>query len=120
MVQMHTYWALPLAIMCTSVWKCPGHTAPCLQGVGERIAGRDMPKIVILNGSHDRETSACMAGQGPMGAADVVLAIQDSLNRRYTDCELTLPASAYVTAMLVPAGGDVHVDKRRLITLGVR
>lgn len=91
-----------------------------LQGVGERIAGRDMPKIVILNGSHDRETSACMAGQGPMGAADVVLAIQDSLNRRYTDCELTLPASAYVTAMLVPAGGDVHVDKRRLITLGVR
>ncbi|KAL0021300.1 hypothetical protein WJX77_000853 [Trebouxia sp. C0004] len=91
-----------------------------LQGVGERIAARDVPKIVILNGSHDRETSACMAGPGPMGAADVVLALQDCLNRRYTDTELSLPGDAYVTAMLVPAGGEVHVDKHRLTSLGVR
>ena len=78
-----------------------------LQGVGERIAARNIPKIVILNGSHDRETSACMAGPGPMGAADVVLALQDCLNRRYTDSELTLP-------------GEVQVDKDRLMSLGVR
>ncbi|DBA73157.1 TPA: hypothetical protein ACH3X2_010091 [Trebouxia sp. C0005] len=91
-----------------------------LQGVGERIAARDVPKIVILNGSHDRETSACMAGPGPMGAADVVLALQDCLNRRYTDMELNLPGDVYVTAMLVPAGGEVHVDKHRLTSLGVR
>ena len=55
-----------------------------------------------------------------MGAADVVLALQDCLNRRYTDTELTLLADAYVTAMLVPAGGEVYVDKHRLTSLGVR
>ena len=92
----------------------------CKQGVGERIAARDVPKIVILNGSHDRETSACIAQHGPMGAADVVHALQDSLNRRYTDSQLTLRAEAYVTAMLIPAGGEVHVDKQRLVSLGVR
>ena len=91
-----------------------------MQGVGELIASRDVPKVVILNGSHDRETSACIAQQGPMGAADVVNALQDSLNRRYTDSELSLPADAYVTAMLVPAEGEVHVDKQRLRSLGVR
>lgn len=61
-----------------------------------------------------------MAGPGPMGAADVVLALQDCLNRRYTDMELNLPGDVYVTAMLVPAGGEVHVDKHRLTSLGVR
>lgn len=90
------------------------------QGVGERIAARDIPKIAILNGSHDRETSRCSAAAGPMGAADVALALQHSLNRRGTDSELTLPGNAYVTAMLVPAGGEIHVDKHRLLSLGVR
>ncbi|KAL3159677.1 hypothetical protein ABBQ38_010083 [Trebouxia sp. C0009 RCD-2024] len=91
-----------------------------LQGVGERIAARDIPKIAILNGSHDRETSRCAAAAGPMGAADVVLALQHSLNRRGTDSELSLPGVAYVTAMLVPTGGEIHVDKQRLLDLGVR
>ena len=90
------------------------------QGVGERIAARDIPKIAILNGNHDRETSRCAAGAGPMGAADVVLALHHSLNRRGTDSELNLPGDAYVTAMLVPAGGEIHVDKHRLLNLGVR
>lgn len=90
------------------------------QGVGERIAARDIPKIAILNGSHDRETSRCAAAAGPMGAADVVLALQHSLNRRGTDSELSLPGVAYVTAMLVPTGGEIHVDKQRLLDLGVR
>ena len=97
--------------------------ASCLllsQGVGERSAARDIPKIAILNGSHDRETSRCSAAAGPMSAADVVLALQHSLNRRGTDSELTFSGDAYVTAMLVPAGGDIHVDKHRLLTLGVR
>ena len=90
------------------------------QGVGERIAARNIPKIAILNGSHDRETSRCAAADGPMAAADVVLALQHSLNRRGTDSELTFPGDVYVTAMLVPAGGEIRVDKHRLLTLGVR
>ena len=90
------------------------------QGVGERIAARDIPKIAILNGNHDRETSRCAAAAGPMGAADVVLALHHSLNRRGTESELNLPGEAYVTAMLAPAGGQIHVDKHRLLNLGVR
>lgn len=90
------------------------------QGVGERIAARDIPKIAILNGNHDRETSLCLAAAGPMAAADIVLALQHSLNRRGTDSELSLPADAYVTALLVPADGEIHVDKHRLLSLGVR
>lgn len=100
------------------MWQCRCLLSP--QGVGERIAARDIPKIAILNGSHDRETSRCAAAAGPMGAADVVLALQHSLNRRGTDSELTCPGDAYVTAMLVPAGGEIHVDKHRLLNLGVR
>ena len=40
-----------------------------LQGVGEGIAARThMPKVLMLNGSHDRETSARVSGEGPMTA----------------------------------------------------
>ena len=90
-----------------------------LQGIGERIAARDVPKIAILNGSHDRETSACLAHEGPMDAADIVLALQHSLNRRHTDSELNWDKHAFVTAMLVPHDGEIHVDKARLRSFGV-
>ena len=54
-----------------------------MQGVGEKIAERDIPKIFLLNGSHDRETSASKSNAGPMTACDVVLAVCDALNRRH-------------------------------------
>ncbi len=54
-----------------------------MQGVGEKIAERDIPKIFLLNGSHDRETSASKSTAGPMTACDVVLAVCDALNRRH-------------------------------------
>lgn len=53
------------------------------QGVGEQIAGRHIPKVFLLNGSHDRETSASKSTAGPMTACDVVLAVCDALNRRH-------------------------------------
>jgi 2-phospho-L-lactate transferase/gluconeogenesis factor (CofD/UPF0052 family) len=37
-----------------------------LRGVGEAIAARDVPKVLMANGSHDRETSARLGGEGPM------------------------------------------------------
>ena len=56
----------------------------CMQGVGERIAVRRVPKIFLLNGSHDRETSAGRGSEGgPMSALDVVLAVCDALNRHH-------------------------------------
>lgn len=91
-----------------------------MQGVGERIAARDVPKIAILNGNHDRETSASLVHEGPMNAADIVLALQHSLNRRHTDTELNWSEDAFVTALLVPGDGEIHVDKAKLRSLGVR
>lgn len=40
-----------------------------LRGVGEAVAAREgVPKVLMLNGGHDRETSACLRGAGPMAA----------------------------------------------------
>lgn len=55
-----------------------------------------------------------------MDAADIVLALQHSLNRRHTDSELNWDKHAFVTAMLVPRDGEIHVDKARLHSFGVK
>ena len=40
-----------------------------LRGVGEAVAARrGVAKVLMLNGGHDRETSACLRGGGPMAA----------------------------------------------------
>jgi 2-phospho-L-lactate transferase/gluconeogenesis factor (CofD/UPF0052 family) len=39
-----------------------------LRGVGEAVADRDCPKVLLLNGCHDRETSLCLSHDGPMHA----------------------------------------------------
>lgn len=40
-----------------------------LRGVGEAIAERGgCPKVLLLNGFHDRETSRCLRHEGPMDA----------------------------------------------------
>ncbi|KAK9826457.1 hypothetical protein WJX81_000313 [Elliptochloris bilobata] len=93
-----------------------------LQGIGERIAARAVPKLLLLNGSHDRETSACAARAGPMRAADVVTAVVDALNRRHgkRGAPLGHPPAAYVTAVLAPAGGALAADAAALAALGIQ
>lgn len=39
-----------------------------LRGVGEAVAARTGPKVLLLNGFHDRETSRCLRHDGPMDA----------------------------------------------------
>ena len=92
------------------------------QGIGERIAARPVPKLLLLNGSHDRETSACGGRAGPMRAADVVLAVVDALNRRHgkRGQPLGFPPAAYVTAVLAPAGGSIAADAAELAALGIQ
>ncbi|KAG2448935.1 hypothetical protein HYH02_005693 [Chlamydomonas schloesseri] len=95
----------------------------CLEGMGEAIASRPVPKVMMLNGSHDRETACCGAHDGPMTAADMVQAVCDALNRRRTrrPCgRLRHPPGAYVTGLLVPRGGAIRVDPQALALLGVR
>lgn len=85
------------------------------------MAARRVPKIFLLNGSHDRETSACQAREGPMRASDCVTAVCNTLNR----CEshggaLLHPVTSYVTALLVPENSSIEVDSQQLQAMGVR
>ena len=60
-----------------------GNNALCDRGVPhahcrrEAIAARQgAPKLLLLNGSHDRETGTVASGEGGMSAADVVQAVR--------------------------------------------
>ena len=74
-----------------------------LRNVGETIAKRNCPKILLFNGSVDRETSG-------MSAADYILAIVDALNRKHTEYAIDFHVSEYVTHILTPDGGQFFVD----------
>lgn len=92
-----------------------------LQGVGEVIASRDVPKVLLLNGGHDRETSRCQSHEGPMAAVDVALAVVDALNRRHSADSRSLDnrLPQYINTVLVPKGGLIPVDVPALKSLGV-
>ena len=74
-----------------------------LRDVGEAIAQRNCPKILMFNGSIDRETSG-------MTATDYILAIVDALNRKHTEYAIDFHVSDYVTHKLTPDGGQFIVD----------
>eukprot|EP00892_Ulva_mutabilis_P009367 jgi/Ulvmu1/6802/UM031_0003.1 len=91
-----------------------------LRGVGEAVAQRTGPKVLLLNGCHDRETSRCLRHDGPMDAVDYVLAITSALNREGgRGTVLHHPPAAYVDTLLVPEGCTVRVDDAALGALGV-
>lgn len=80
-----------------------------LRGIGEIIASRSIPKVLLLNGSHDRETTGFQA-------SCFVSAITDALNRTYGDANRSLnnKPSDYINALLVPREGRVPVDVQNL------
>lgn len=94
----------------------------CLEGVGERVAAAAVPKVMLLNGSHDRETASSGAHDGPMTAADMVQAVCDALNRRRArhSSRLRHPVSAYVTTLVVARGSPIEVNLQQLQWMGVR
>ncbi|PYI08978.1 UPF0052 domain protein [Aspergillus sclerotiicarbonarius CBS 121057] len=93
-----------------------------LRGVGQAIAtGPARHKILILNGSLDRETGP----QGtPFTAADFVAAItragEESRGLMKEEAGAGLPYSAYVTHVLHLDGpGTPRVDRERLAEMGI-
>eukprot|EP00250_Pteridium_aquilinum_P000473 c10513_g1_i2 orf=59-1267(+) len=86
-----------------------------LYGVGEVIAEQTCLKILILNGTHDRESFG-------MSASDFVVSICDALNRKHgvPEKSLNFSATAYINCMLVPNGGAIKVDRDKLTDLGLR
>lgn len=82
------------------------------QGVAEAIAERSVPKLFLLNGSIDRETSRRAAGTGPMHASDMVqvrptwsVSLSSALKCRRLDAWLEFAAAGPIwTGPFMPSG----------------
>ncbi|XP_015066963.1 uncharacterized protein YNL011C [Solanum pennellii] len=85
-----------------------------LLGVGETISSQSCPKVLLLNGTHDRETCG-------LSASCFVTAITDALNRTYGDPHNCLknPRNKYINTLLVPKNGLIPVDKESLASQGI-
>lgn len=84
-----------------------------LKSMGDAVKNASCKKVLMLNGGLDRET-------GTMSASDIVQAIVDALNMKYTSAELENPVLAYVTDVVVPRGGGIRIDVDALAAMGVR
>ncbi|XP_025013753.1 uncharacterized protein YNL011C isoform X2 [Ricinus communis] len=85
-----------------------------LRSIGEIISSRTCPKVLLLNGTRDRETS-------DFSASCFVTAITDALNRKYGDphnCLENSP-SQYINTLLVPKEGEIPIDAHCLATQGI-
>ncbi|KAL4627060.1 hypothetical protein ACB092_05G140000 [Castanea dentata] len=85
-----------------------------LLGIGEIISSRSCRKVLLLNSTHDRETSG-------FSASCFVTAITDALNRTYGDphnCLKNHP-SQYINTLLVPKDGEIPVDVQCLAVQGI-
>ncbi|KAG6420581.1 hypothetical protein SASPL_117115 [Salvia splendens] len=85
-----------------------------LRGIGESISSRSCPKVLLLNGTHDRET-------GGFTASCFVTAIADALNRTYGDPlkSLNSPPNQYINTIFVPKGGQILIDTDKLAAQGI-
>ncbi|XP_010540505.1 PREDICTED: uncharacterized protein YNL011C isoform X2 [Tarenaya hassleriana] len=85
-----------------------------LLGIGEIISSRSCRKVLLLNGTHDRETSG-------FTASCFVSAITDALNRAHGDPNIRLnnPPGHYINTLLVPRDGEIPVDLDRLSEQGI-
>ncbi|XP_021766085.1 uncharacterized protein YNL011C-like isoform X1 [Chenopodium quinoa] len=109
--QLHSVNCIVYAMGSLFTSICPSLV---LNGIGEIISSRACPKILLLNGTHDRETSG-------FSASCFVTAITDALNRTYGNskyCLNNLP-SAYVNTILVPKNGKIPVDLNALKDQGI-
>lgn len=100
---------------------CP---ALVLTGIGEAVAAKSTaPKLLLLNGSHDRETGTSPSGNaGGMTASEVVHALTDALNRRHSPRphhQLFHSPTEYVTHVITPAGGALRIDRDQLVAIGI-
>lgn len=84
-----------------------------LAGMKSVISVRSVPKILLLNGSYDRETKW---SDGFMTASDFVRAVTDALNSSGGNEE---PPTTFVTVVIAPEDGEVIVDENQLNKMGI-
>ncbi|KAG5131070.1 hypothetical protein JHK84_037467 [Glycine max] len=85
-----------------------------LLGIGEIISSKSCLKVLVLNGTRDRETNG-------FSASCFVTAITDALNRTYGEPNNRLqnPPSHYINTLLVPRNGEIPVDVDCLAAQGI-
>ncbi|PNT12102.1 hypothetical protein POPTR_011G065000v4 [Populus trichocarpa] len=85
-----------------------------LRGIGEIISSRNCPKVLLLNGTHDRETNG-------FSASGFVTSITDALNRKYGDTDSCLEnfPNQYINTLLVPKDGQIPIDVQCLTSQGI-
>ncbi|XP_073147601.1 uncharacterized protein YNL011C [Henckelia pumila] len=85
-----------------------------LLGIGELISTRSCPKVLLLNGTHDRETSG-------FTASCFVTAITNALNRTYGDPHNRLinQPNQYINTIFVPKDGQIPLDIDCLAAQGI-
>ncbi|CAA0819920.1 maternal effect embryo arrest 18 [Striga hermonthica] len=85
-----------------------------LHGIGEIISSRACSKVLLLNGTHDRETC-------DFTASCFVTAITDALNRKYGgphNCLVNSP-SQYINTVFAPKEGQIPIDIDSLAAQGI-
>ena len=85
----------------------------CLKGVSAAISNTKAKKVLMLNGSLDRET-------GTLTASEIVRAVVDAGNMRYTAAETSFTVNDLVTDVVYPIDGGITVDTDVLVSMGVR
>lgn len=93
-----------------------------LEGVGEAISRRNLPKVLLLNGWHDSETSWAEACDNEdrvvkrMDATHFAKAVVDALhaNGGVGDSDRTPLVTDYITHIFYPVGTEIGVDEKAL------
>lgn len=95
-----------------------------LKGVGEAISRRDSPKVLLLNGWHDSETSWAEASETDAGdrvvkkmdATYFVRAVVDALcaNGGVGDGGQNNSVADYLTHIFYPVGSEIEIDEGAL------
>ncbi|KAL2340562.1 hypothetical protein Fmac_008502 [Flemingia macrophylla] len=85
-----------------------------LLGIGEIVSSRSCLKVLMLNGTRDRETNG-------FSASCFVTAITDALNRTYGEPSNRLQnlPSHYINTLFVPRDGEIPVDVDCLAAQGI-
>lgn len=82
--------------------------------IGELISTRSCPKVLLLNGTHDRETYG-------FTASCFATAITNALNRTYGDPHNRLinPPNQYINTIFAPKDGQIPLDIDCLAAQGI-
>mmetsp|Transcript_34483 Transcript_34483/g.83432 ORF Transcript_34483/g.83432 Transcript_34483/m.83432 type:complete len:444 (+) Transcript_34483:786-2117(+) len=105
-----------------------------LAGVGSAISCQRVPKVLLLNGWHDFETSWAESSDSNVGerivkrmdASSFVKAVVDALNQggvhlddNHSTCRPIPLVTDYITHLFYPVGTEINIDEQSLADLSM-